>query len=400
MMQNKTLSFKEIIRIVHLCIHRLFVFNKVFFVFSILCTFVLAICPSISLIVMQRIINTIQNGFMEFAVIIRLIVLYTAIDMILASIKTVYGYFNTKVMSKFSKSIELELLEKAVDLELEDYENSEIHNMIARARNEGSAKISSFFSSALSVFRQIISILVSGVIVSLYNPWLLLISLIAPIIKCYYAYRMNIVRYSMIRRRTARERKTWYLSLIIFTGQAYKEIRLFGIKQYLLDKYTRLKEKTINEDIQFSKRTNLIYLLISILENIINGIVFTIIIFSGFNGSILIGDVVTFTRCLFNVSSSVESIFSVVGNIANDSLFVSQYFEFINLLRRKEAEDTIDRIDSITICNLSYKHFATDRYAVKNINLELKRGDRVLIVGLNGSGKSTLIKILLGYYNT
>ncbi len=398
-MQSRTLSFKEIIKIVKICLRKCFVFNRRFFVFSILSTFILAICPSISMLIMQRIINTIHNGLEGFAVVLRLIILYTAVDLILSAVKTVYGYFNTKVMSKFSKSIELELLEKALSLELQDFENSEIHNIIARARNEGPSKIISFFSSAMSVMKQIISILASGIIVSVYNPWLLIIALIVPIIKCFYAYKMNIVRYTMIRKRTTRERKAWYLSFLIFTGQAYKEIRLFGIKKYLLDKINRLKEKTINEDIQFSKRTNLFYLFISIFENIVNGFIFAIIIFSGFIGKILIGDVVTYTRCLFNVSSSVESIFSVVGNVANDALFVSQYFEFMNISKERNGDVKIKKIDSISIQNLSYKYPGTDKFAIKNINLELHNGDKLLMVGLNGSGKTTLIKILLGYYD-
>lgn len=398
-MNKKTSSFINTIKVINTCINKLFLFSRTYVIVSIICTFIFAVLPSISLLVMQQIINKIQNGFENFNVVLKLILIYTAVDLLLSSLKIVYGYFSTKLMAMFSKSIDLELLEKALCLELKDFDNSEIHNVIARARSEGSTKIVSFFSNTLSVFKQIISILVSGVIVSIYNPWLLIWVLITPVIKCCYAYKMNIVRYSINRKRTTRERKMWYLSLIIFTGQAYKEIRLFGLKKYLLNKYNALKQKSIDEDIHLAKRTNLFYLFISILENIINGLVFTVIIFSGFVGHILIGDVVTFTRCLFNVSSSVESIFSLLGNIANDALFVSQYFEFINIPQKKNTDFKIEKIDKITISNLSYRYAGTDRYAIKNINLELSKGDKLLIVGLNGSGKSTLIKILLGFYD-
>lgn len=77
-------------------------------------------------------------------------------------ISVLYGHFDVKTTSRFSLVIEQKLLDKALNLELSDYENSELHNLISRARNEGATKIISFFSNFLLIGKQIIAIIAAG----------------------------------------------------------------------------------------------------------------------------------------------------------------------------------------------------------------------------------------------
>lgn len=366
---------------------------------SIIVNVILGILPTISLIMMQRIINFIQLGNTKLNIIGLYVFLYVSVDILTSIISNLYGKYNTRITLEFTQNVEVKLLKKVTSLELEDFEDSELHNMISRARNEGSTKIMGFFTSTLTIGKQILSIITSTMIVSLYQPLLLIFILALPIIKYLYAFKMNIIKFNINRNRTSRERKKWYISHLIFSGLAFKEIRVNGLKNYLIEKYTEFYRQSLNEDILIAKKMSKMNIILSTIDNMISGSIFLYIVNSGLKNTILIGDVVTYTRCIFNIKSYIETIFGLFDGIGRDALFVSQFFELMSREEKVCGNIKIGTIKNIKVCNLSYKYKDSTRYVLKNVSFNVSLGDIVLIVGLNGSGKTTLLKILLGYYS-
>lgn len=399
MKMEKKYSLKVAVKMICICIRKIYNFNKFYIFASVIFTVLSGLSPTILLVLMQNIMNRLQLGIGSFIEIGAYLISYILFDAATSGIGIFYGYLDTKVAAEFSIHIDEELLKKAFDLKLSDYEDSELHNIISRARNEGAGKIMNFFANFLVLAKQIISVTASGAIVSIYKPHLLVVALVLPVLKCLYAFKANKRQYEIIRNRTTRDRKIWYISLLAFTGQAFKEIRLFQLNDYFQKKYVELKKKNLFEDVNFSRRVSKVHFGLGVIENLVNGGIFASFLVEGYKGRILIGDVITYTRCIFNVSSSLESLFSIVGVIAKDCLFVSQYFEFMNIEKQNNGNTTIERIDTIEVKNLFYKYPGSNNYAIKNLSFNLKRGDKLLVVGVNGSGKSTLIKLLLGFYD-
>ena len=140
---------------------------------------------------------------------------------------------------------------------------------------------------------------------------------------------------------------------------------------------------------------------LSIIEQIITGAIFAYIIYCGFVGGILLGDVVAYTRAAISNQTNIQSILQNISSIKKSNLYIGQYYSFIDLENAKtldEGKIIIDKIHSLKLENLSFK-YDTGGYVLKNVNFEFKEGNSYAIVGKNGSGKTTLAKLLMGLYD-
>lgn len=373
-------------------------YSKSFLIISILANIVFGIMPTFTMLLMQLIINSIQIRTINFNQIIYLMIIYIFAEIIQSLLSVAYGHYNLKHTLLFTKNIDSVMLNKCITLDLKDFEDGNVHDTISRARSEGPSKLMSFFTITISAFKSTITVITMlGVAIS-YSYLVIPLVLIVPIIKSIYSFKFNYKKFNIIKNRTGRERINWYINHLFFTGSAYKEIKLYNLQDYFISKYNKFRELSIAEDVNLSRKASIILIMISILDEIINGSVTISILYQGFIGTILIGDIVTYIRSITNVKSNIESIFSSINNLTKQALFVSQYFDFMDIESPKDGDINITHVESIHVKDLSFKYPNATDYTLRNISLSLKKGDTLLLMGENGSGKSTLIKILLGYY--
>ena len=168
-----------------------------------------------------------------------------------------------------------------------------------------------------------------------------------------------------------------------------------------IKKYDDLYKKFNQQDAAIAKETMVKMTSLSIIEQIITGAIFAYIIYCGFVGGILLGDVVAYTRAAISNQTNIQSILQNISSIKKSNLYIGQYYSFIDLENAKtldEGKIIIDKIHSLKLENLSFK-YDTGGYVLKNVNFEFKEGNSYAIVGKNGSGKTTLAKLLMGLYD-
>ncbi len=331
-----------------------------------------------------------------------MIIVYISIDVFTTLISAVYNYYTSKVSLNLDLKLRLSVLEKALALKMEDFENTETFNMINRASNEGNSKIITFFSSIVSTAQAVLSIFSLLLILVTFNIWIAAPVIFVPIIQYVYSVYISKVQYNIQKARTTKERKSWYISYLITQGVAIKEFIIFHLKDFMLDRFKQLNKGFIQQDLQITKRSTIAYFLFDFLDYIISGFIFFYIVLCGVMQLILVGDVITYTRSVFNVRAKIKSIFSVFSTIAKNALFAGMYFDFMELpVENQEAAGKIklSSIDEIEVRNLAYKYPNSSKYSLKDVNFRLHKGNIMAILGNNGSGKSTLIKLLLGFYD-
>ena len=372
--------------------------NKFYIIFNLIAVIIGGIIPSISLIIMQNIINFIQIG--EFS---NLIFYYIAIYMIIDILESFYNnfmnYYSTRFSMKFILNLSTKIFYKASKLSLTDYENSKTYDLINRAQFEGGDKLLQFFSAIISIFQNIITLLSYLFILFYFRIWIVLVVLIVPIINYKVSNYFNLKRFIVLRERTNDSRKSWYLSYILTYGSFYKELRTFNLFGYFIDRYKSYIKRFNKKDLSIYKNQMFIYCFVSLFENVLDGLLFLYIIILGISKVILIGNVITYTRTIISSKSLIGSIFSGVSSLINESLFINQLFEFLNLEEENRGEVSISRINSIVINNLSYRYRASDDYVLKDISFSIKDNEKIALLGVNGSGKTTLIKLIMGFYN-
>ncbi|MGX8127962.1 ABC transporter ATP-binding protein [Clostridioides difficile] len=394
-MENKTNIFKNLIWVAKQTIS----VDKKYIFILITSMIISGIIPPISLIMMQKILNELQIKS-SLRTLFLLIFIYVLIDLFQSIYNNILEYYKTKFSLKFDLKFNELILKKASRLKLKSYENSEVYDMINRAQYESNGKLISYLQTFTGVLSKILTMISYLIILLSFKPWIVMCIIIIPIIKFLVSRKINIMSFNLIKNRTNDARKSWYMQYLLTYGDFYKELKTYNIFNYFIDRYKKYIKEFNKQDINLVKKSTILMSIITVFELIIDGILFSYIIFNGFKGKILIGNVMTYMKTITQIKEQMISILQSFSGMNKESLFIDQLIKYFDL---QEINDSgtikISEIKNIKIENLYYKYREEQDYVLKNINLEIKENETIAIIGQNGSGKTTLIKILMGFYD-
>ena len=286
---------------------------------------------------------------------------------------------------------------------MSDYEQSDMYNIIEKVTQESTYKPFQLFNAILGVLSSFISLLTSLIFIGTWSIGVSFLLFIVPILSLILFLRVGQLEFLIQWRRANEERKTWYIIHLLTHDFSFKEIKLNNISGYFLEKYGKLKQQFIKQDLSISRKKVYFNILLDFILNIVNiGAIFAMIM-SARAGKLLVGNLVSLIQATSKINTYSQAMIQNIYIIYNTSLFMEQLFDF---LKRDEVQDeeSIDlnnqyeEIETINTANLSYIYPNTDNFALKDVNVTFNKGELTAIVGKNGSGKSTLVKLISGLY--
>lgn len=376
--------------------------RKSFFL-TILLSIFTGILPVITLILSQELINSLVRMDSFYSSTMRIFALYILASFTGAMLSELKGFIEGKFQFLLQYRLNYMVMEKCTDLALEDFETSEMYDKIEKITGEIAYRPFQIFLAIISLLTAAITMISSALLLIAWNPYISAVLLIVPIISLLYFLKIGQQEFETIWNRAKEERKTWYLSYLLTHDFSFKEISVLEIKNYILANYKKLSDIFIGQNINILKKKtkfNLIY------EVVMQGISFLIIsaaIMSAYVGEILVGNVMSYIRSVGLVQTNSQSIMANIYTIYNSSLYMEMLFDFLNYCNGKKATNSSIKVKH-GISNINIKHlsfaYKNKGHTLKNININLNKGEKIALVGPNGSGKSTLIKVLLGLYET
>lgn len=383
-------------------IKSMFAVDKRYIFVSSFVTIIQSLTPALSLLVMQQIINTIQQGIYDIKFLIELVVFYVSIDLFSTIVSNLMGYYTTKFSLKFNLYVTKSIMQKASKLSLWHYENSNTYDKIKLAEGANGGTLMTQFTSFTSLVGQTITALSYIAILLRFNYVVILIIIILPIIKFFVTNFINKKQFNIIKERTNESRKAWYYNFIVTNGIHFKELKSYQLLEFFINKYDALLKKFNKQDVDIAKEAMTKITTLSILEQIITGAIFSYIIYCGYLGTILIGDVVAYTRAVISNQTNIQSILQNASAIRKSNLYIIQYYNFLDLENSETLNERkkvrINRIHTVEVEHLSFQ-YDTGGYVLKDLSFTLSKGNTYAIVGKNGSGKTTLAKLLMGLYD-
>lgn len=399
-MKNK--GYKKTINTLKRTMKYIYKISPKHFVINLLFTILIGFSSAMSILGTKLLINGIvkatTNSEYNF---MNILIIYAGINIFIQLIRSMNNYINSKHQLKIDYKMNMDVLNKCKELRLQDFEDSEVYDILGRAEMEGQAKVYIAYRNILSIITQLSSILSVSAIILSWNSYIFLLVFITPIISTIVNTRIGYKNYKMRMERMGEVRKTSYISYLLTNDIACKEVKAYNIGSYLIDIFSKLKTKIQSQDLGITKKRTKWSIGLSLIEEGISLFVILNIVQMAATGRILVGDTVAYIDSLSTIQSNVGGFLKNLSEIYNDILYVEQFYKLLDLeiKENKDRKVDIDEIREIEFREVNYAYEGGNNNTLSNINIKIKKGEVIGIVGENGSGKTTFIKLLCGFYD-
>ena len=295
----------------------------------------------------------------------------------------------------FSIHTSIRLMEHAATLDLAQFEDPAFYDQLERARRQTVGRIG-LLSELLTMGQDTLTLLTLGTALAVYSPWLLLLLAVAVLPSFLGETHFAGLEYSLLFRYTPERRQLDYLRYVGASDVTAKEVQMFGIAGWIVDRYRVLANRFYEDNKRLSIRKGILSSALSIF-----GIV---ILARTIGGTITIGSL-TFLAASFGRSRDiVQRLLSNASDISEQSLYLKDLFDFFEMKPTITTASGSRSIPSVitqgfVFEDVGFQYPGSERWAVRHINFALKPGERIALVGENGAGKTTLTKLLPRLYD-
>lgn len=379
----------------------IFKLEKKFAVYLLLLNCISALIPLATLYIYQALINSVISSWRT---IIFFLCCYFVLQIVTTILEQIESFVSEKFQMRLSYSINLNLMQVTSSLELSDYEQSDMYNLIEKVTQDSNYKPFQLFNAIISTMSALISLSTSLFFIGTWNMYVALILLVIPLLSLTIFLRVGQIEFLIQWQRSGTERTAWYLIYLLTHDFSFKEIKLNNSSSYLIHMFSKIKKKFIHQDINIAKKKAWFNTLLGVMLNVINSITVVLIIISVKVGEIMLGNLVSLIQALSKINGYSQTVIQNIYIIYNTSLFMTQLFNFLNKKDIADKSDEIEKpsnienVNKIVLKNVMFNYPNSEFSALNDINITIERGSLTAIVGKNGSGKTTLLKLLSGLY--
>ena len=314
------------------------------------------------------------------------------------------GYGRNLFVRRVQLEAERRLLEQSSKVDLGHFDNSDWHDRLARAKRDVSWRPGDLTWSVLGLSGNIVTIvLMAGLLASLH--WILVaLALAAAILSLALERRVTARLYEFFYKETPEEREREYLGDLLVQPRNTKEIRAYVLADYLLGRHRDRSEQLYRLREQMYRSGTRISMITGLVTGAALALAYLFVAMQGIAGAIDPGGVVLVIGAFTSVSGTLGNISSTFVAVDQHTTFLEDYFSFLAIDRlvpvRSPARDVPTSLEAgIEFDDVTFTYPGGTEPAVSNLNLHIRGGELIALVGENGAGKSTLVKLLLRFYD-
>ena len=294
------------------------------------------------------------------------------------------------------------LINKTAEVELYQLEDPEFYDKLERARQQTNGRVS-LLSNLLSQVQDLITIVQYIIALIYFEPFLILLVILSIIPSFINDLKFSSASYSLSRSWTAERRELDYLRYIGANDKTAKELKLFGLANFIADRFKTLSYKYYEMNKKLAIKRGVWGSIFNILGTLAYYSAYVLIIFRVISKVLTIGDLTFLAGTFSRLKTTLSQSFKKFTNITTNALNLKDYFEFIDLepIRNDSFEQykmPSKMKDGFTIEGISFTYKGSKKPVLNNVSFKLKSGEKMAFVGENGAGKTTLIKLLLRFY--
>src|SRR5687768_15637644 len=302
----------------------------------------------------------------------------------------------------FSNRMSIRLMEHAATLDLAQFEDPTFYDHLERARRQTVGRIA-LLTQVVSMTQEAITLLTIGGVLIAYSPWMVVLLLVAVLPSFLGETHFASLGYSLLFRWTPERRQLDYLRLVGASNITAKEIQMFGLAPWLTERYRVLSDRFYEENKSLSLRRGAVSAGLSIFGTIGYYVAYVIVILRAVNGEITPGTLIFLSASFARGRDTIQGILLSASGIYEQALYLRDLFVFLEMKptisSRPDAKPVPTPIrEGFVFDDVGFRYPNSERWAIRNVSMTLRPGERVALVGENGAGKTTITKLIARLY--
>ncbi len=312
-------------------------------------------------------------------------------------------YSDSLLADKYTRYVSIRVMDHAASLDLIAYEDPVFYDRLERARVQATDRLV-MIQAIGRLVQQAITTITLSVSIMFFSPWLMLL-LIAGVLPAFLGEsHFAFLGYAKNFRQTPMRRQLDYLRVLGGSKEAAKELKLFGLRKFLSERFTKLSDEIYDQNVTLNRRKLIGGAALSMIGTAGYYSAYVFVIWRTANGALSIGSMTFLTLAIQQASSNIEQIFSTIAAIGDQALFLTDllaFFEMKPTIRSKPNALPAPRpiVRGVEFRNVSFSYPGNSRRVLDSINFKLHTGERLALIGENGQGKTTIVKLITRLYD-
>ncbi|MBP3667936.1 MAG: ABC transporter ATP-binding protein [Clostridia bacterium] len=381
------------------------------------------VMPVISARISQSVLNTMQesalkgdfvgNAFVDFVghVVFFMLVFMFIFNIINSVVNTLKNTVTRIAGELVVRTVKLEIMNKAKELDLCAFDLPAFYEKLENANREAGMRPIQILSSTFSVVSTIITFISFVVILATKLWWAALVMVVVSVPSAIINFYYRRKNFQYMRRRSKDRRQMNYYSDLMVNKDMVKEIRMFDLSDTFIGRYRQTFDRYYAGIRALILKENMWHVIITVVSSVVNCAFYLWFAYLVVKGEDMIGDYSMYTGALGQIAGQVGALISISATIYEGTLFIDNLTSFLKEeptivpvpAEGREEEGPLKvnhgRAHTIEFRHVSFIYPGTERKVLDDINLLIRPGETLVLVGLNGAGKTTLLKLLTRLYD-
>ena len=352
--------------------------------------------------ILRFVVNGLQVG-KPVSYLIAYVIGMMVLQVLISSVSIVCDNYFAPIFHKKSEArMNVITNKKSLESDIANYEEPHMYALYGRALSGGVGSIEKVATSITHITGMIINLALSSFLIVAIDPVLFVFALLPLIVNITNKY-VSKKRYEYGVISTEIMRKNGYTQRVFYQSKYAKEMRLTNIYRVMLRDF----RESVDDFVEFSKTKGVKLALMYFFSNMMSakipvaGAEIYTIYRALVSKTVLIGDCLVVINAISTVSGILKRVEREVSAIFDIGYNFQDYRDFMSRKEKIEAcKNGIRAVGGdIELRNVSFCYGGASEYSLSGIDLKLRRGEKLAVVGLNGAGKTTLVKLILRLYD-
>jgi ATP-binding cassette subfamily B protein len=303
----------------------------------------------------------------------------------------------------FVNSISERIMEHATTLDLAQFEDPQFYDLLERARQQSSARVG-LIAQLLTIAQNMLTMASLSAAILTFNPWLLLLLVLAILPSFIGETHFAALGYSLALSWTPQRRELDYLRYVGASERTAKEVQMFGLGPWFISRFRAVARRYYEENARLSVRRAGTGAALALLGTLGYYTAYVVILVRTVQGQLTIGTMTFLAGTFLQSRSIIQSVLQGARDTYEQALYLRDLFAFFEIeptIRNGPHARPVPQPirEGFAFEDVGFQYPGSERWAIRHVNLVLRPGERLALVGENGAGKTTLTKLLARLYD-